>query len=151
MVASLGGTAVEVGDVDRSTYHAAAVVASNHLVALMGQVERLAGSIGVPLEAFVQLASGSLANVAATGPAAALTGPVARGDWATVGRHLEVLGPTSSSPTAALAEQAARLVGPERVAELQGFLASLGDRDPADAAGGGGDGGSEDRAGGTAP
>ena len=35
-----------------SRYHAAAVVASNHLVALLGQVERLAATCGVPFEAF---------------------------------------------------------------------------------------------------
>ncbi len=153
VVTSLGGTAVEVGDVDRATYHAAAVVASNHLVALMGQVERLAGSIGVPPQAFVQLASGSLANVARSDPAAALTGPVARGDWATVGRHLEVLPPDEQLAYRALAEQAARLVGPERVAELLRVLADHDDRDRAgvDAVGSGGDGGSEGRAGGTAP
>ena len=160
LVASLGGTAVEVGDLDRATYHAAAVVASNHLVALMGQVERLAASVGVPLEAFVQLASGSLANVAATGPAAALTGPVARADWATVLAHLDVLGTDEQLAYRSLAEQAAQLVGPERVAELRGVLAAL-DRDGgagggagggADADGGnGGDRGSEGRADGTAP
>ena len=36
-------------------YHAAAVVASNHLVALLGQVERLAAACGVPFEAFAPL------------------------------------------------------------------------------------------------
>ena len=37
----------------RAAYHAAAVVASNHLVALLGQVERLAAAAGVPLDAFL--------------------------------------------------------------------------------------------------
>jgi len=155
LVASLGGTAVEVGDPDRATYHAAAVVASNHLVALMGQVERLAASVGVPLEAFVQLTSGSLANVAATGPAAALTGPVARGDWATVDSHLDVLEPDEQLAYRALAEQAARLVGPERVEELRRVLAVHDGGGVADAGadggGAGGDGASEGRADGAAP
>ena len=41
-----------LADADAPRYHAAAVVASNHLVALLGQVERLAASCGVPFEAF---------------------------------------------------------------------------------------------------
>ncbi|MBX3286821.1 MAG: DUF2520 domain-containing protein, partial [Actinobacteria bacterium] len=76
-VADLGGRWFEVTDADRATYHAAAAVASNHLVALMGQVARLAEGIGVPPEAYLDLARASLDNVAALGPAAALTGPVA--------------------------------------------------------------------------
>lgn len=106
----LGGTSVTVEDQDRVVYHATAVVASNHLVALMGQVERLAASVGVPLDAFVALARGSLANVAATDPATALTGPVARGDWATVGRHLAALDPDERPAYLALAAAARRLV-----------------------------------------
>ena len=62
-------------------YHAAATLASNHLVALLGQVERVAAGAGVPLAAYLDLARAALADVAARGPAAALTGPVARGDW----------------------------------------------------------------------
>ena len=42
VVADLGGRPVEVADADRAAYHAAACIASNHLVALLGQVERVA-------------------------------------------------------------------------------------------------------------
>jgi predicted short-subunit dehydrogenase-like oxidoreductase (DUF2520 family) len=111
VVTALSGTAVEVGDAARTRYHAAAVIASNHLVALMGQVERVAGDVGVPLEAFLALARGSLDNVAALGPADALTGPVARGDLATVRAHLEALAPEEREAYRALAAQAGRLVG----------------------------------------
>ena len=93
VVAQLGGRAITVAEGDWVTYHAAAVVASNHLVGLLGQVERLAGGIGAPLEAYLDLARGSLDNVAALGAAAALTGPVRRGDRATVERHLAALPP----------------------------------------------------------
>ena len=113
VVAALGGRAVEVPDASRVRYHAAAVIASNHLVALMGQVERLAADLGVPLEAFLALAAGSLDNVAAVGPAAALTGPVARGDWQTVARHLASLPPEERGAYLAMAEQAALLAGVE--------------------------------------
>ncbi len=111
VVDALAGTAVPVADGDRVVYHAAAVVASNHLVALMGQVERLADSVDVPLEAFLALARGALDNVAATDPATALTGPVARGDWDTVQRHLDALDPDEREAYRVMADQAARLVG----------------------------------------
>jgi predicted short-subunit dehydrogenase-like oxidoreductase (DUF2520 family) len=107
IVDALGGRSVAVPDPDRATYHAAAVVAANHLVALMGQVERIASGIGVPLDAYLELARGALDDVAAVGPVEALTGPVSRGDWATVARHLEVL-PAAERPAYALLADAAR-------------------------------------------
>ena len=109
VVEALGGRSVTVDDTDRTAYHAAAVVASNHLVALLGQVERLAGPLGVPLEAFLDLADGSLANVRALGPADALTGPAARGDEATIQRHLAALAADERPGYEAVAELARRL------------------------------------------
>lgn len=108
VVADLGGHAFTVADEDRTRYHAAAVIASNHLVALLGQVERVAPD-GVPLEAFLALARGTVDNVAALGPAAALTGPVARGDWATVERHLAALPADEREAYEAMVAQAHRL------------------------------------------
>jgi predicted short-subunit dehydrogenase-like oxidoreductase (DUF2520 family) len=91
VVRALRGRSFTVADADRATYHAAAVIASNHLVALLGQVERLAADVGVPFEAYLELATDTLANVAELGPADALTGPAARGDEATLRRHLRAL------------------------------------------------------------
>lgn len=110
IVDAVGGHAVEVADADRAAYHAAAAVASNHLVALMGQVERIAAPTGVPLEAYLQLATRTLEGLVSSSPARALTGPVRRGDWATVAGHLEALAPEERLGYAALAELAARLV-----------------------------------------
>lgn len=110
VVAALDGRAVAVADEDRATYHAAAAVAANHLVALLGQVERLARQVGVPLEAYLDLARGAVDNVAEVGPAAALTGPVARGDRDTVARHLAAIPEDERLTYAALAEAAQRLV-----------------------------------------
>jgi len=87
VVADLDGRLVEVDETARTAYHAAAVIASNHLVALLGSVDRVAAEAGVPLAAFLDLVRGTVDNVELLGPAAALTGPVARGDWATVARH----------------------------------------------------------------
>jgi predicted short-subunit dehydrogenase-like oxidoreductase (DUF2520 family) len=91
VVADLGGTAVPVADADRAAYHAAACIASNHLVALLGQVERIGATAGVPLDAFLALARQSLDNVARAGAAASLTGPVERGDVETIERHRAAL------------------------------------------------------------
>jgi predicted short-subunit dehydrogenase-like oxidoreductase (DUF2520 family) len=109
VVAVLDGRAVRVAEGSWVRYHAAAVIAANHLVALLGQVERVAASIDVPLEAFLDLAAGSLDDVAELGPAAALTGPVKRGDTATVERHLAALPDDERAAYEALSAQAARL------------------------------------------
>ncbi|MHB8669771.1 MAG: DUF2520 domain-containing protein [Acidimicrobiales bacterium] len=113
VVADLAGHAVAVADEDRVLYHAAACMASNHLVALLGQVERVAALAGVPFEAYLELVRATLDNVSALGPAAALTGPVARGDFATVAAHLVALSaraPEELAAYEALAEAARRLV-----------------------------------------
>ncbi len=88
---SLGGRAAAVDDARRGAYHAAATVAANHLVALLGQVERLADLAGVPLDAFAGLVRAAADDAFALGPRPALTGPAARGDWSTIERHREVI------------------------------------------------------------
>jgi predicted short-subunit dehydrogenase-like oxidoreductase (DUF2520 family) len=88
---SLGGRVVEVDDADRATYHAAACIAANHVVALLGQVERVAAAAGLDLEAFLPLTRAAVDDVAALGPRRALTGPAMRGDWDTLSRHLDAL------------------------------------------------------------
>jgi predicted short-subunit dehydrogenase-like oxidoreductase (DUF2520 family) len=109
VVASLRGRVVHVAETGWARYHAAAVIASNHLVALLGQAERVAATVGAPMEAFLDLARGSLADVAALGPRDALTGPVRRGDLATVERHLDALPPEERAAYEAMAHEAQRL------------------------------------------
>jgi predicted short-subunit dehydrogenase-like oxidoreductase (DUF2520 family) len=110
MVAALAGQPLAVPDHARTTYHAAACVAANHVVALLGQVERLADGAGVPLAAFLELVCGAVDDVAAVGPARALTGPVARGDDSTIDRHRAVLDPAERPAYDALVGLAQRLV-----------------------------------------
>jgi predicted short-subunit dehydrogenase-like oxidoreductase (DUF2520 family) len=93
VVTALGGRPLFIPAQARPLYHAAACVASNHLVALLGQVERMAASIGLPLEAFLPLARGALDDVGRLGPKAALTGPAARGDLFTLERHRRAVDP----------------------------------------------------------
>ncbi|HVC70091.1 MAG TPA: DUF2520 domain-containing protein [Acidimicrobiales bacterium] len=90
---ALGGRCVEIDEDQRAAYHAAACIASNHVVALLGQVERVAATAGLGLDAFVSLAAAAVRDVADLGAAAALTGPAARGDEVTVARHRAVLAP----------------------------------------------------------
>lgn len=111
IAAVIGLRTFELADSDRVRYHAAAVVASNHLVALLGQVERLAQSCGVPFEAFTSLVFASAENAFTLGPGRALTGPIARGDLATVEEHLRNLDPGERDAYRALAREAARLTG----------------------------------------
>ncbi|MHB1710848.1 MAG: DUF2520 domain-containing protein [Acidimicrobiales bacterium] len=91
MVDALGGHVVEVAESSRANYHAAATIAANHLVALLGQVERVAATAGLPLAAFAGLIHAATEDALAMGPRLALTGPAVRGDWATVDRHRSVL------------------------------------------------------------
>lgn len=90
---TLGLRSFEVADADRALYHAAAVFGGNYLVTLHDVAARLLEEVGAPPDAIVPLMVRTIEN------GFDLTGPIARGDWATVEGHL-----------AALAEQAPDLV-----------------------------------------
>ena len=96
LVRALGGVPAMIAPEAKAAYHAGAVFASNYLVTALAVAERLLGEAGIPAaaarEALVPLAQATLENVAALGPHAALTGPLARGDAATVRRHRAALG-----------------------------------------------------------
>jgi predicted short-subunit dehydrogenase-like oxidoreductase (DUF2520 family) len=87
LAARLGMRAAELAEEDRAAYHAAASIASNYLVALEGAAEELLATTGVPRELLVPLVRASAEAWAAEGPERALTGPIARGDEATVARQ----------------------------------------------------------------
>ncbi len=106
---SLGGRIIRLRDDQRTIYHAAAVVASNHLVALMGQVRTLAESIGLSLDDFLPLAQQTLVDVARFGPDEALTGPASRGDMATIDAHLAAIPESERATYVALANAAFEL------------------------------------------
>ncbi|HEY2427745.1 MAG TPA: DUF2520 domain-containing protein, partial [Acidimicrobiales bacterium] len=111
VVADLGGRTVAVGPSTRAVYHAAACIAANHLVAVLGQLDRVVEAAGLPREPFYELAAGALANARAHGAVAAITGPAARGDVATIGRHLDALDDGERDLYLALAGAAALLAG----------------------------------------
>ncbi|RYD02831.1 hypothetical protein N752_22720 [Desulforamulus aquiferis] len=80
---------------DKPLYHAAAVVASNYLVSLIHLSTTIYKNLGLSeeqsLEALLPLIQGTINNIAKSGSAGALTGPVARGDGATLMGHLKAL------------------------------------------------------------
>ena len=106
----------EVPEESRDAYHAAASMASNLLVALEECAAELMDRAGVERsgrELLAPLVLRSAANWAESG-GDALTGPIARGDTATVERHLEALHSTAPELVPvyeALAERARQLAG----------------------------------------
>lgn len=99
LVEAVGGKPVWVSEEERPRYHAAAVIASNYLVALGLLAEQVGGEI-VP---YLPLMAGTLANLERLGPREALTGPLVRGDVGTVDSHLALLDGEASSAYRALA------------------------------------------------
>ncbi len=95
MAAALGCRPIRMPAGLEAVYHASAAMASNYLVALMAEAAALWQPLGYSereaLEALVPLARTTLANVERLGSAAALTGPIARGDAATIRKHVQAL------------------------------------------------------------
>lgn len=86
----LGMIPVAVRAEDRAAYHAAASIASNFLVTLEAAAERVAATAGIERRHFVPLVRATVENWAGRGEAT-LTGPIARGDEATVTRQRTAL------------------------------------------------------------
>ena len=87
LASDLGMEPVQIGSEDRAAYHAAAAIASNFLITLEAAAERLAASAGLPRESLAPLVERTVTNWKSHGARSALTGPVARGDDATVAAH----------------------------------------------------------------
>jgi predicted short-subunit dehydrogenase-like oxidoreductase (DUF2520 family) len=84
----------------RALWHAASVVTSNGIAALLSSSEALLGEIGVasPVDVVGPLAAGTVANARQGGGGGpTLTGPVVRGEVATVRRHLHAVARTAPS------------------------------------------------------
>lgn len=118
LAASLGMRPFEVPEDGRAAYHAAASMASNFLIALEEAAGELLQAAGVAdaREVLAPLVLRTAANWADAGPAA-LTGPIARGDEATVSAHRAALAERAPELTAlyeALAERT-RAIGSEQV------------------------------------
>ena len=82
---TLGLHPFALADDKRAVYHAGAAIASNFLVTLYRSAGRLLEEADVPPEALVPLMQRTIEN------GFELTGPIARGDWETIERHLAAI------------------------------------------------------------
>lgn len=111
-----------LGDEVKAIYHAAAASASNYVLASLDLASSLLSAASVPFEALEPLTRTVVANAFSRGPdgafgrgpASALTGPIARGDWATVKGQFEAvqtLGPARAEQFRLMAMAAAITAG----------------------------------------
>ncbi len=95
MALAISGKCIALSPHSKTLYHAAAVTAANHLVALLWESQTLLARAGVrpeeALPAFQALVEGTVKNIYSSGPVASLTGPVERGDATMVKNHLSAL------------------------------------------------------------
>jgi predicted short-subunit dehydrogenase-like oxidoreductase (DUF2520 family) len=88
---SLGAKPFPLADDVKPLYHAAAAAAANFPLVALTMASDLFESAGVPFAAAQPLVEAVVANAFDIGPRAALTGPVARGDDATVTAQLDAV------------------------------------------------------------
>lgn len=95
LAGKLGALVVEIPRGEKARYHAAAVIASNFPAVLLRTAERVLREAGVPGDvadgAARSLLRQAVRNLEGGEAARALTGPIVRGDAATVSAHLRVL------------------------------------------------------------
>jgi predicted short-subunit dehydrogenase-like oxidoreductase (DUF2520 family) len=88
---AIGARLVPIDAAAKTVYHAASVFASNYLVTVLDAALRAYQAAGIPEDVARELArplaTETLANVLRLGAQAALSGPIARGDVATVKRQ----------------------------------------------------------------
>jgi len=87
LASELGLNAVEIADADRAAYHTAASIASNFMTTMEDAAEVMLNTAGADRGMLVPLIRASVDNWAELGAAKAMTGPIARGDEATVARQ----------------------------------------------------------------
>lgn len=124
MADAIGATAVRLAPGSKAAYHAAAVLAAGGLVALLDAIVELGRVAGLDepgsLAIYGRLIEGTLENARGLGVAAALTGPITRGDAGTLRTHLAVLAEHAPGVLPLYRAAADREIG---MAEARGTLA----------------------------
>jgi predicted short-subunit dehydrogenase-like oxidoreductase (DUF2520 family) len=96
VVRDLGGESFSIKSGDKALYHASAVMASGHIVALFDIATEMLKRCGLTKmkarAVLLPLMQSMLANLSTVDAAHALTGTFARADTATMRRHLDALG-----------------------------------------------------------
>lgn len=118
---------------NKAVYHAGAVFASNYFVLVEAIAQRLFEQAGLGSDeawaALTPLVRGTFENLSRAGPAAALTGPVVRGDAETLARHLAALPDAEGTVYRVLARAVLDMVrdrglAPDVIARLEQALAT---------------------------
>ena len=95
VVRDLGGQSFSINSRNKALYHAAAVMASGHMIALFDMAAEMLARCGLDQNrarhVLMPLVASTVRNLLSSDPARALTGTFARGDLETVRRHLEAL------------------------------------------------------------
>jgi predicted short-subunit dehydrogenase-like oxidoreductase (DUF2520 family) len=95
MARALKGDVVYLTSEDKVLYHAAAAIACNYFTTIVKLATGLWQNFGKTpadgVKAYLPLLRGTLTNMETTGFPKCLTGPIARGDVATIERHLVAL------------------------------------------------------------
>jgi predicted short-subunit dehydrogenase-like oxidoreductase (DUF2520 family) len=95
MIHQLGGVAVRLSGANKAAYHAAGSFACAYVLALMEAATRVLMTQGFKrrqaMRALLPLTRQTLDNFERVGPLAAWTGPLARGDFSTIERHVKAL------------------------------------------------------------
>lgn len=95
IAADLGAKSLIIKTEAKTLFHAAAVVASNYLVTVMDLALQFMGKAGVERKdawnVLKPLVEGTVSNIGRVGIPEALTGPISRGDIATVERHNQAI------------------------------------------------------------
>jgi predicted short-subunit dehydrogenase-like oxidoreductase (DUF2520 family) len=124
----LGGEPFLIGKRDKGAYHAWGAFASPLLTALLVTTEQVAGAARIPRAStrrmMLPILRQTLANYAKHGPAKGFSGPLIRGDAATVAKHLGVLRciPLARDVYRALARSAVRNLAVKNKAQLLKIL-----------------------------
>ena len=138
----IGGRPLMLSGSDKVLYHAAAVVIANYTVTLAWLAADLMTALGLSrddgLRALLPLLRGAVSNLEEIGLPGALTGPIARGDVATVRDHLTALArerPQLEPLYRALARPTVALAREQRLSEesAAALLALLADADTREA------------------
>jgi predicted short-subunit dehydrogenase-like oxidoreductase (DUF2520 family) len=95
MIHQMGGVAVRLSGANKAAYHAAGSFACVYVLALMETATRLLMTQGFKrrqaMRALLPLVRQTLNNFESVGPLAAWTGPLSRGDFSTIERHVKAL------------------------------------------------------------
>lgn len=132
MARSLGGIPIDIESEDKPAYHAAGALAAGHALALIESATQILMRTGFSRlraeQTLLPLMRQMLDNFESAGPQAAWTGPVARGDYGVVAKHMRALKtfpPEFAESYATLARLAARVLARDPETKLRELKRAL--------------------------